>query len=175
MAPASLPPSCALSGWSGRPCGQSAHTHSHPHSLTLTYALTHHSLPATSFILMAGEISSWKFPNVSPQISPSTLPHPFRGPAFALGGAGLGQNCMWALCQPQPLPASGVHPPVTVPPHSPGDVPFGCVATSEGRNSPTATALEAAPSLCCSCGSVSFQPLSAGRAAGYVKSLSPLN
>ena len=57
---------------------------------------------------MVRETGSWKFPNLLPQISPSMVPHPFRGLAFALGGAGLyvgadsvpGPSCKWSHVPP---------------------------------------------------------------------------
>ena len=105
-----------------------SHLHSHPH----------HKLPDTSFILMVKETGSCKFPNLLPQMSPSMVPHPFRGLAFALAGAGLGQNSLWALTQPQALLASGVtslliHPGVT------GDVSFGCCGHIRGEEPPWAS------------------------------------
>lgn len=114
----------------------SQHTRIHSRPLSHLHSHPHHKLPDTSFILMVRETGSRKFPNLLLQISPSMVPHPFRGLAFALGGEGLGQNCMWALTQPQPFLQLESHPSLFT--RVTGDMSFDCCGHIRGEKPPWA-------------------------------------
>lgn len=97
----------------------SALSHSHPCTRTCTHARLYYTCihtpqaPVISNILMERKTGSWKFPNLSPQVCPFSVPHPWRGwrcPGW--DRTELGPLCLMALTQI--LPASGVHPLVCV-------------------------------------------------------------